>query len=156
MQARIEIYCPPMAVRHKAFGLSLTDELPATGALFTPGPCKSDFNITFPPTLVRVQPHSVKSWVVDPCVAVGEGKSVKVVSNLPAERCEIKIDLSGGLDIFMQVYTIQAPTTVTLPDGRVGTGVVTYPDCKSHRKSKGVWEVDAVVAVGVIEFPDVV
>ena len=149
----IIIFCPPMPTRHVSRGLSKTDLLHATGMLTLDDGVIFNFKIDFPPTFVRVQPHSVRSWVVDKCTAANPSLDdpVKIVSELPPEACEIKIDLDGGLHVYMAVSAIQAPTTVVLPDGRKFAGIVTYPDCVSNWTAKGIWTVEAVQAKGDME-----
>lgn len=143
MKAVITCHWPAMNVRHVSRGLAMTDPIDA------PSTCKLGNGQTYE-FLAHIDATAVKEldpihWEVVSCVANTPGiQPIYMVSYLPAEGCKIGFNFRDGLH--MDVAAIVASTTLSLPDGRTGSGMMVYPACVSKWHSLGLWVVEPVVS----------
>ena len=161
MLGYLEIYCPAMATRHQGPGHSLTDVLDAPWRLTLDKTYEGV--IRFDATDVWMEgmdPNKLKKipnplhWMVRPTIARTRPGDEKpwIISNLPEEPCDLQITSLHIKDWKMLVRSITAATLITLPDGRIGEGVITYPEVIADCYAKGVWMVRAVTASGNLDF----
>jgi len=143
---KLTLNCPPMAVFPVSRKLRRTAAEPMTANLTWP-----DFTgIMIYPVLIPatdVHRKGMLHWQVDACIGAGQDASGNsIVVNLPVEPV-----LFNLTHFDMEAQPITAPVTVTLADGRVGTGSVVFPICRTSLIT-GIAE--AVIAQGSVEFQD--
>jgi hypothetical protein len=166
MQGLLRSSWPKMGIHHCPmdwdFDLYQTDRIEAQVSLETPSGILTA-TVYIDPTYVRSVPGNLRQRLVDACMAIStDPKAIlHMISRLPEELCELDFDFHDGL--FMLAKAIDAPTTITLLDGRVGSGVLSFPDDITDWTSPGVWTaraletgklVNGVRQPDVITFPD--
>jgi hypothetical protein len=142
VKATVTILWPKMLVHHVSRGLAQTDAITAPVRCVLAAGAFFDFEVSIDKTPVREQGDPFH-WMVDACVASTSGNVMPyLISRLPPEPCKVAFNFHDGL--YMDVAAIEAPTEISLADGRFGGGLMKYAECKSRWTKPGLWTVDAV------------
>lgn len=136
----VKLYCPPMAIYGDGPSLKRTAAEPMKASLtFDNGLATTIDNVIIPPTEVR-RLHRLY-WEVDACVGQGGGLQVY----LPKEAAVWRFSAMS-----MVALSIVAKTVLTMPDGSVWQGQVTFPDCRIEI-AKSPMIAEAITATGTLE-----
>jgi hypothetical protein len=142
--ADVSLYCPAMKVTRNGMGSATTAAEPMTAIVtFDDKSTLTLTEVVIPPTLVK-RLHLLH-WQVEACVGAGklpDGTNIRVA--LPPE--DVIFSLA---DMTMVAQAIDAQCRLELPGGKVGQGIVRFPDCKMDLLTGTA---QAVTAVGSLEF----